>query len=158
MPYADITGTIPQLVVDEVTTKLNEIKTALEPYVRNLSVEERKNYYKMGANRYSLGQNTIIVCDTLPPVVPSYVNVNDGKDDFEGVGQLAPMLQLSQQISESCSDTMMARGSEFLTKVTKPVYANVKVARESNVPGADAAYDLLNPYFDLPDQPDGGNP
>mgnify|MGYP006969374752 CR=1 FL=1 len=156
MPYENITGVIPQTVVDDVITKMTEIKTLLEPYVSNLSMEERANKYKMGPTRNSLVQNTITVIDTLPAVVPAYVNGNDVKDDYTAYGQMSPMRSHAKQIFESLDDTMMARGSEALTKGTLPIYNSIKGALSQNVPGVDAAYELLNPYFDLPDQPDGG--
>jgi hypothetical protein len=84
--------------------------------------------------------------------------VQDVKDDFTRYDQLLPIRQLAAQIVESIDDTLIASGNEALIYGTKPIYASVKAARDQNVPGADAAYDLLNPYFDLPDQPDGGNP
>ncbi len=158
MPYQNLEGTIPPAVVTEVGTKLNEIITALAPYVINLSMEERSQLYKMGATRNSLVQKTITVCDNYPQVVPAFVSVDDLKDDYTAYGQMDPLRLLALQIAESLDDTQMARGSEALTKGTLPVYASVKSARQQNVPGADAAYELLNPYFDLPDQPDGGNP
>lgn len=158
MAYQNISGTIPPLVVTDVTTKLNDIITALAPYVVNLSMEERAQLYKMGAQRYSLVQKTITVADTQAQLVPAFVSVPDLKDDFNCYDQMAPLLQLAAQISERLNDAMMARGNEALTKGTKPIYASVKAAVDQNVPGANAAYDLLNPYFDLPDQPDGGNP
>lgn len=72
--------------------------------------------------------------------------------------KMGPVLLLLLQMAESVGDTTMARGSKALTKAGIPVYQSVLAVRHQNVPGADADYELLNPYFDLPDQPDGGNP
>ncbi|MES2619499.1 MAG: hypothetical protein V4615_01510 [Bacteroidota bacterium] len=158
MSYQNLLGLIPPLVLTDISTKLNEVAVLLDPYVVNLTMGERSTLYKMGPTRNSLVQKTIQVCDTHPIMVPVFVSVQDLKDDYEGYGQLSPLLLQAQQIAESINDTMMARGSEALTQGVKPVYNSVLQAREQNIPGADADYELLNPYFDLPDQPDGANP
>ena len=158
MPYQNLQGTIPPAVMAIIMTSVNNIKMELSPYVINLSMAERSNLYKMGPTRFSLAQKVIVVCDTLPIVVPNFVNPVEIKDDFERYNQYLPLRQALAQILESVDDSMMASGSEIMTKGAKPIYANVKVAKDQNVPGADSADELLSPYYDLPDQPDGGNP
>lgn len=41
-----ISVVIPQAVIDTVTTKLKECKTALAPYLQALTVEQRQDFLK----------------------------------------------------------------------------------------------------------------
>lgn len=158
MPYSNLTGSMTAVELAARKTELNTAKTSLTPWSINLTMAERTGLYKMGPNRYQLGQIAINIGTNNANLLTAFVSLNDAKDDFLSYQQLMELKQILTEITEGVDDAMMARGSEVMSKYVKPLYNNIKSAREQNVPGADSAFDAMNPFYDLPDQPDGGEP
>jgi len=104
------------------------------------------------------GQIAINLRTNNANLVPAFTSLPEAVADFTAYQQLLELHQMLLELAESVDDAMTARGSEVMSKYVKPLYKNVKEAREQNVPGADAAFDAMNPFYDLPDQPDGGEP
>jgi len=160
MPYNNLTGTIPTLTYDAWIAEVTALKVAMETSDQavNLTPEERGSIYKMGPNRQSLVLEAMARAVANPALVPSFANLNACRDDKMRHDQWVAIRAYGQAIVEMADDSAMASGSECLTKFVKPFFAALVAASQQNVPGADSARQALAVFYDLPDQPDGGEP
>jgi hypothetical protein len=158
MPYNNLLGALTPVQRQAIIDAINAVKVLLEPWVVNLSIDERSRLYKMSQQRYQLGAKAINVALTKPELVPPYVNVSEGRNDYQSFNDMQDIEFMLKEMLEGVQDARMARGSETLTQFVRPLYNSIKGARDQAVPGADSAYQELFPFFDLPEQPDGGEP
>jgi hypothetical protein len=158
MPYTNLTGIIPAATLAAIITDLTNARTALLPYLVNLTPDDIKDMYKMGDKRLSLANEAITLSEGNPSLVPNYVNLPAAQEDFQGALQQAQIEAIMAPLLLSVQHTKMARGSEVLTNYVKAFKANVDGAAVQNVPGAAGVKAMLDVHYDLPDQPDGGLP
>ena len=158
MAYENLTSPIPAAIFAAIMTDLNNARNALLPFLVNLTPDDIKYMYKMGNNRMSLASQAITLSDANPALVPGYVSLPDAKDDFMAADQKAQIEAIMAPLLLSVQHTKMARGSEVLTNYVKAFKKNVDGAAEQNVPGAAGVKAMLDVHYDLPDQPDAGNP
>jgi hypothetical protein len=156
MPYTNLTGIIPDPIFSVIMADLNNARTALLPYLVNLTPDDIKDMYKMGDKRLSLANEAITLSENNPTLVPNYVNLPAAQEDFHAAQQQAQIEALLVPLVLSVKHTKMARGSEVLTNYVKAFKKNVDGAAEQNVPGAAGVKAMLDVHYDLPDQPDGG--
>lgn len=141
------TGTlIPQMVITEVTTKLNEIITAINPYITPLSEEERKRLPKMSDKTVAFVTKAKDYLVTNPQFAPNFMEQDVLNNELANVNALNPLLQLAMQIANNLSDTIMSSGSDAYTTALQ-YYNFVKQADKNNVPGAKPVYDDLAQRF-----------
>ena len=137
---------IPQTVIDEVTTKLNEIKTALAPYVVNLTAEERKDLFKMSDKSQAFVTKVAEYTNTNPEFIPPFMSKPNLQLDLDNAMKLEPILQVAHQVCDNVSDTKMVSGSEaFLEALT--YYNSVKQADKNGVANARSIYEELSKRF-----------
>lgn len=158
MPYTNLTGIIQAAVLGQIITDLTNARTALLPYLVNLTPDDIKDMYKMGDKRLSLANEAITLSEGNPSLVPNYVNLPAAQEDFQGALQQAQIEAILGPMLKSVEHTKMARGSEVLTNYVKAFKKNVDGAAEQNVPGAAGVKEMLDVHYDLPDKPDGGTP
>ena len=137
---------IPQAVIDTVTQKLLECKTALAPYVQGLTDKERKEMFKMGDKTVATVQKTKRYVDTNPEFIPAYMDKMEFLKDEAVVTQLDPISNLAQQITTDVTDTVMLAGSEAI-KQALFYYGTVKEADSKGAPTAKPIYDDLKARF-----------
>ena len=137
---------IPQAVIDTVTQKLLECKTALAPYVQGLTDKERKEMFKMGDKTVATVQKTKRYVDTNPEFIPAYMDNMEFLKDEAVVTQLDPISNLAQQITTDVTDTVMLAGSEAI-KQALFYYGTVKEADSKGAPTAKPIYDDLKARF-----------
>jgi len=117
---------IPQTVIDEVTTKLQECKIALAPYLQGLTAEERQSLFKLGNKTVATVQKTKTYVDTNPEFVPAYMNSSEFIKDEKVVSQLQPIVNLTAQLHSDTDDTKMLAGAEALQKMLYSIMAKLK--------------------------------
>jgi hypothetical protein len=61
---------IPATVINEVSQKLHDIKTALAPYLQALTAAQKQNLFKMGDKTLATVQKIKSYIDTNPEFVP----------------------------------------------------------------------------------------
>ena len=137
---------IPQAVIDQVMTKLQECKTALAPYLQGLTAEERQSFFKLGNKTVATVQKTKTYVDTNPEFVPAYMNRSEFIKDEKVVSQLQPIVNLTAQLNSDTDDTMMLAGSEALQSALL-YYGQVREAHSKGVPTAKPIYDDLSERF-----------
>lgn len=120
--------------------------TALLPFLINLTPAERRRLPGIGVERAGMLDDFSMAMAAHPTLVPSYVNMTEVNKDLTLVRDLMPLLDAATELCEKLDDTMKATSSDLFVAFTA-FYANVKEARRRNVPGSDAIYAQLAPYF-----------
>ncbi len=141
-----ISITIPQEVIDEVTTKLQEVRSALNPYLQGLTAEEQKSLFKMGDKSIATVQKIENYIESNPEFIPSYMDKEEFLKDGKAVSQLTPLLKVSNQLSSDLADTITLAGSEALL-AGMLYYGTVKEAAEKGVATAKPIYEDLKQRF-----------
>lgn len=137
---------IPSSVLEEVTQKLQECKTALSPYLQALTVEQRKSLFKMGDKTIATVQKVKSYLETNAEFSPTYLNKNEFLKDEAIVTQLSPLANLARQLATDMEDTVMLAGSEALVAAML-YYGPVKEAAKQGIPTAKPIYEDLSQRF-----------
>lgn len=137
---------IPQTVIDAVTTKLNEIKAALAPYMISLTDDDRKELLKMSDKSEAFVSKVVNYTDSNPEFTPQYLDKADLKIDYENCKKIDPILKLSQQVCDGLSDTRTVCGSEAFLEALA-YYNSVKSAEKNGVTNAGTVYQDLSQRF-----------
>ena len=137
---------IPQVVIDKVTQKLQECKTALAPFLQGLTVDERSSLFKMGDKTVATVQKTKSYVDTNPEFVPAYMDKTEFLKDEAVVTSLNPLTNLAAQLTSDLNDTIMLAGSEAL-QASMLYYGQVKEAQSKGIVTAKPIYEDLSQRF-----------
>jgi hypothetical protein len=137
---------IPQDILTQAQTKINEVKTLLAPYVVALTPSERHEMPKMGEKTISFVEKAYDFAQQNPNLVPPYLDMTAFGTDFEDAHGLWTLVNSIRQLDENASDTEMAAGSEAY-QAALVFYKSVKMAAAQDVPGAKAVYEELKIRF-----------
>lgn len=85
---------IPKTVLDEVSQKLQECKTALAPYLQALTADQRKSLFKMGDKTVATVQKVKTYLNTNPEFAPAYMNQEEFLKDEAVVTGLSPLAKI----------------------------------------------------------------
>ncbi len=141
-----ISKEIPSSVLEEVTQKLQECKSALAPYLQALTADQRKSLFKMGDKTIATVQKVKSYLDTNAEFAPAYMNKEEFLKDEAIVSQLNPLANLAQQLASDMEDTVMLAGSEALVAAML-YYGPVKEAARQGIPTAKPIYEDLSQRF-----------
>jgi hypothetical protein len=137
---------IPETVIDTVTTKLNEIKTALAPYMISLTDDDRKELLKMSDKSEAFVAKVVNYTDSNPEFIPSYLDKAELKLDYDNCKKLDPILKLAQQLCDTLEDTRTVCGSEAFLEALA-YYNTVKTAEKNGIGNASTIYEDLGQRF-----------
>lgn len=137
---------IPQEVLDQIKTKLEEAIALAKPYAITLTPDERKNMLKMGDKSSSFVEKALEYTKTNPEFIPPYVSISDFEADYSDSKNLIGSLSLVNQLSNVLDDTQLTAGSEAYHAALY-YYGNVQQSASVNVPGAKAIYEELKKRF-----------
>lgn len=137
---------IPKTVLDEVSQKLQECKTALAPYLQALTAEQRKSLFKMGDKTVATVQKVKMYLNTNPEFAPAYMNQAEFLKDEAVVTGLNPLANLAHQLTSDLEDTVMLAGSEALL-ASLLYYGTAKEAASKGVTTAKPIYEDLSQRF-----------
>jgi hypothetical protein len=137
---------IPQDVLAQAWTKINEVKTLLAPYIIALTPSERHELPKMGEKTVSFVEKAYDFAQQNPNLVPLYLDMTAFSTDFEDAHGLWNLVNSIRQLEENTSDTEMTAGSEAY-QAALVFYKSVKMAAAQDIPGAKAVYEELKPRF-----------
>ena len=130
-----------QAILDAVTL----IKTKL-PFLLDLTPDDRVSLPKMGDGSLAFDEKCAVYMDSLPTLVPGFVNVAEVKKDRALRNQLAGVAAELIALGQSMDSTMMVIASEqWMADLS--FYQSVRQAAKRGVPGAQAAYDDLSQRF-----------
>ncbi|MGC3977088.1 MAG: hypothetical protein QM751_01950 [Paludibacteraceae bacterium] len=137
---------IPDEVLTQLQTKINEAQALLAPYVTSLTPSERHDIPKMGEKSLSFVEKAYDFAKQNPALCPSYLNMEDFRVDFGDARGLWTILNTVRQLEENIDDTETLAGSEAY-QAALLFYSSVKIAAAQNVPGAKAVYEELRLRF-----------
>ena len=137
---------IPQKVLDDALKDLQNVKTALAPYLQALTDKEKQSLFKMGDKTVATVQKVKTYTGTNAEFTPGYMDLAEFQKDETVVTQLYPLVNLTNQLASDLSDTMMLAGSEAL-KASLLYYGSVKEAASKGVATAQPIYDDLSKRF-----------
>ncbi|MDR2410430.1 MAG: hypothetical protein LBE13_20285 [Bacteroidales bacterium] len=126
---------IPQDILTQAQTKINEVKTLLAPYVVALTPLERHELPKMGEKTISFVEKVYDFAQQNPNLVPPYLDMDAFGIDIEDAHGHWTLVNSIRQIEENAGDTEMAAGSEAY-QAALVFYKSVKMAAAQDVPGA----------------------
>ncbi len=137
---------IPKEVIKKVTTKLQECKNELAPYLQALTKDERSGILKMGDKSLPTVQKVKSYMKTNPEFVPGYMDKEEFLKDEAVVSQLTPINNMAEQLYSDIDDTLMLAGSEALGGALL-YYGQVREADNKGVTSAKPIYDDLKKRF-----------
>lgn len=137
---------IPQTTLDEVNQKLQECKTLLAPYLKALTVDDRKSLFKMGDKTVATVQKVKSYLETNPEFAPVYMDKNEFLKDEAVVTGLNPISNLVDQLASDLNDTITLAGSEALM-ASMLYYGTTKEAASKGVATAKPIYEDLSQRF-----------
>ncbi|MGK4567755.1 hypothetical protein [Flavobacterium sp. 3HN19-14] len=137
---------IPQEVIDRVTEKLQECRTALAPFLQALTADERETMFKMGDKTVATVQKTKSYMQTNPEFIPDYMEKAEFFKDETVVTQLQPIANLATQLAADAKDTVTLAGSKAL-QAAMLYYGQVREANSKGVQTAKPIYEDLQERF-----------
>jgi hypothetical protein len=137
---------IPQDILTQTQTKIQEALTFLTPYLLALTPAERQGMPKMGEKTISFVEKAYDFAKQNPNLVPPYFEMTAFGTDFTDAHGLWALHNLVLQLEEGISDTEMTAGSEAY-QAALVFYKSVKMAATQDVPGAKAVYEELKTRF-----------
>jgi hypothetical protein len=137
---------IPQEVLTQAQTKINEVATLLAPYFVALTPAERHELPKMGEKTISFVEKSYDFAKQNPNLVPPYLDIAAFGVDFGDAHGLWTLVNSIRQLEENAGDTEMTAGSEAY-QAALVFYKSVKMAAAQDVPGAKAVYEELKTRF-----------
>lgn len=141
-----ISEEIPAAVIADVTTKLNDCRIALAPYLIGITEKERQELFKMGNKTVATVQKVKMYTNTNPEFIPSYMQTNEFDKDATVVAQLSPLHSVAFQLASDLDDTRMLAGSEALAEALI-YYGAVREAANKGIVQAKPIYDELKERF-----------
>ena len=146
MSKNQISVEIPAEVLAQISTKFQEIKTLLAPYMGSLTTEERKTLPKMSDKTVAFVSKVVEYTTSNPKYVPSMMEPVEFKKDYDANQALLPLNAVSQQVTEMMKDTIMLTGHEAYVQALY-YYGSVKLAAKSGDAEAKTIYEDLSKRF-----------
>jgi hypothetical protein len=137
---------IPQDVLTQAQTKINEVAALIAPYVVALTPAERHELPKMGEKTISFVEKAYDFAQQNPNLVPPYLDITAFGVDFGDAHGLWTLVNSIRQLDENTGDTEMMAGSEAY-QAALVFYKSVKMAAAQDIPGAKAVYEELKTRF-----------
>lgn len=137
---------IPEEVITDVTSKLNDVVNQLRPYLIALTPQERTEIPKMSDGTLPFVQKCLGYCQSNPEFAPAFVDFEGLMADMKVYDQLQPIYRLVLQLENKLNDTSMEAGAESYVS-SLSYYNSVKYAARMDAPGAKAIADDLSKRF-----------
>lgn len=141
-----INFSIPDEVIADVTTKLNDVVASLRPYLIALTPTERQELPKMSDGTLPFVQKALGYCQSNPEFAPAFLDSNGMNSDMKAYEQLLPIYRLVIQLENKLNDTSMQAGAECYVSALG-YYNSVKYATKMDAPGAKAIAEDLSKRF-----------
>ncbi len=137
---------IPEEVIADVTSKLNDIVNQLRPYLIALTPTERTELPKMSDGTLPFVKKCLGYYQSNPEFAPAFVDFDGLFADMKVYEQLIPIYRLIFQLENKLNDTTMEAGAESFVSALS-YYNSVKYAARMDAPGAKAIVDDLSKRF-----------
>jgi len=110
---------------------------------------DRRRKLGSGIRRYGFIDKTSDLADVSPQFSPAYFNNNELKALIRDIELSRNLLNVLQQFSRVVSDSLLLYGDEAFSMALL-YYNSVKELARRNVPGAEAVFRALEPFFRRP--------
>jgi hypothetical protein len=140
-----ISATIDQVTLDKIITLLNDAYVLI-PSMTTLSVQQRKESFKMGDGSAVFAKDSYNEAKGNSILKPPFVELDEMKNDLDYDAALKEIEFKVIMISERLSDTRMVVGSEAMNAALA-IYNYIKQCVVQNIPGSKSAYDNLKKRF-----------
>jgi hypothetical protein len=141
-----VSADIPATVINDVITKLNDVRTLLQPYLQALTPEERRSLPKMSDKTIAFVNKAETYSVSNPEFAPAFMQVDEFAKDMHLVEELKPILDICEQLCNNIDDTSMLGGSEAYMEALM-YYNSVKMAAKTGQANARPIYDDLRMRF-----------
>ncbi len=125
---------------------MTALKTAFTGLLVNLTAEERRTLPKISDGTLAFHEKCTAYRAANPGLTPSFTDVAELSKDLKLVASLLPVMRQLPPLLEGVEDTITQAYSD-LYLADLAFYANVKVAAQRGVPGADNIYSDLKVRF-----------
>jgi hypothetical protein len=147
---------IPENIVLQVKSFVQQANDLLLPYVTALTPAERRTLAKMGEKTLSFVEKAHEAATENPNFVPPFLDMAAFDVDFADAHNLWGLHLATNQLHENVDDTTMVAGSEAY-QASLIFYNSVKMAARQDIPGAKAIYEELKKRFPGPKRKNPGN-
>lgn len=141
-----VSQAIPAKTLADALQHLREARALLAPYLVALQPEERAALPKMGDKSVAFVTKAAEYAQSLPKLMPQYLDVDGLVTDAGVNADLLPVYQELDGFTTDVDSTRMQAGSEGYTSALL-VYTACKLGADSNQPGAAAAVAELETRF-----------
>ncbi len=138
--------TIPPAVITTITNALNDIKTALDPYLTPLNPDERQSMAKMSDKSLAFVNKAHDYTQSNPEFMPAFIPMADFETDFVNVTAINPLAKLALTIADSLIDTATVSGSEAFY-AARAYYNNVKLGESNGAASARTIHGELKKRY-----------
>ncbi|MDR1326177.1 MAG: hypothetical protein LBK00_09100 [Treponema sp.] len=138
-----LTKRIPAAVIDAAETALTALIAPLEPYLRPLTLDDRKRMAKMGPKTQSFVEHAEAYAKVNPEFRPGHFDMAAFTGHLETTHELWNLIDKVEQFAVTLKDTLSAEGSDAL-EAAYVYYNALKLAARENVAGAKAQLEDLS--------------
>jgi len=154
-PQSTTTGwlTVPnleQLLEEDVTPLLNDLRVDMQ--TEALTHAERKRLLGSGVRRYGFIDKVSDVSSSNPEFAPVFYDVEDLKDALRKIELLRNISGGFQQLLRMTDDVLL-QVSDSAFQMALAYYNTVREASRRRIPGAQAIFRQLQPFFNRPSHP-----
>jgi len=125
---------------------LDTLKTRLQPYLRSLTPQDRRELPKMNDRSVAFVNKSLEYAEGNTTLVPAFLDVAELRKDLEAVDALTQFRRQVEEIYTLVDDTVMLAGSEAYVAALA-FYNSVKLGARMNIPGALPVYEDLRERF-----------
>jgi hypothetical protein len=151
MPIPVLNQTLTPAEVAGIEAALAALETSL-PVPINLTEAERSSLSTVGAERYQLMVRTIEdFAPANPKLQPAFSSLADATTDYTLSQQLRPFIPRLKALVERFEEMEQVALHEIWQYVLD-FYSSTQQARLRNVPGSEAIYEEMFPFFDRPSE------
>jgi hypothetical protein len=119
---------------------------ALMPFLVNVPMDERNSIAKFGDKSQAFDVKCADYEGQRPDLVPTYVSVPETTKDRALIGQVRTGGAAVAQLADELFCTELVLGGDIADS-DKALYAAIRLAAESGVPGAQAVYEDLKQRY-----------
>lgn len=141
-----VTQAIPAKALADALQNVRAARQALAPYLVPLTPEERAALPKMGDKSLAFVTKAAEYAQSLPTLMPQYLNVPGLVVDAGVKAALLPLYLELNGFATDVDSTRLEAGSEGYSAALI-AYSALKTAASLNQPGAQAAVTELEPRF-----------
>ncbi len=141
-----ISITIDPQIEQEILNKIAELNSLLPQGLIVLTEDERKGMALMGDKSSPFVEKAIDIAGQNPVLLPSYVDLDEARKDFEAYKALNRILRALNPVTSKLKDSAQLCGNEALV-VGLSIYNGAKDGQHRSIPGAREAVQELSPRF-----------